>query len=110
MYKSVSLHQNYNTSDSIIEFLDYVYSSLDKKHSTIAVYLDFSKVFDTVSHEILMSKLQHNGITGVLQSWFKSYLSNRKPYVSIKKSSSSMSNITLGVPQGMVMGPVLFFV
>ena len=63
MYKSVWLPQkNLNTSDAIIEFLDYVYSSLDKKQSTIAVYLDFSKAFDTVNHEKLMTKLQHNGI------------------------------------------------
>ena len=91
--------KNSNTSDAIIEFLDYVYSSLDKKQSTIAVYLDFSKAFDTVNREILMSKLQHNGIRGVMLSWFKSYLSNRKQYVSIENFSSSMSNITLGVPQ-----------
>ena len=71
-------HKNSNTSDAIIEFLDYVYSSLDKKQSTLAVYLDFSKAFDTVNHEILMSKLQHNGIRGVMLSWFKSYLCNRK--------------------------------
>ena len=64
--------KNSNTSDAIIEFLDYVYSSLDKKQSTIAEYLDFSKAFDTVNHEILMSKLQHNGIRGLMMSWFKS--------------------------------------
>ena len=50
--------KNYNTSDAIIEFLDYVYSSLDKKQSIIAVYLDFSKAFDTVNHEILMIMLE----------------------------------------------------
>ena len=55
-------HKNSNTSDAILEFLDYVYSSFDKKQSTIAVYLDFSKAYDRVNHEMLMSKLQHNGI------------------------------------------------
>ena len=58
--------KNSNTSDRIIEFLDYVYSSLDSKQSTIAVYLDFSKAFDTVNHNILMSKLLHNCIRGVM--------------------------------------------
>ena len=109
MYKSVWLPQKKsNTSLAIIEFLDYVYSSLDNKQSSIAVYPDFSKAFDTVNHDILMSKLLHNGIRGVMQSWFKSYLSNRKHYVSVKNCSSSMSNITLGVSQGSVLGPVIF--
>ena len=100
--------KNSNTSDAIIEFHDYVYSSLDSKQSTIAVYLDFSKAFDTVNHYILMSKLQHNGIRGVMQHWLESLLSNRKQYVSIKNCNYSMSSITLGVPQGSVLGPVLF--
>ena len=55
-----------------------------------------------------MSKLQHNGIRDVMLSWFKSYLSNWKQYVSVKNFSSSMSNIALGVPPGSVLGPVLF--
>ena len=87
--------KNSNTSDVIIEFFDYVYSSLDKKQSTLAVYLDFLNAFDTVNYDILMSKLLHNGIRGVMQRWFKSYLSNRKQYVSVKHCSSSMSYITL---------------
>ena len=55
-----------------------------------------------------MSKLLHNGVRGVMQHWFKSYLSNRKQQVSIKNCSSSMLNITLGVPQGSVLGEVFF--
>ena len=55
-----------NSSDAIIEFLDYVSSSLDSKQSTIAVYLDFSNEFDTVNHNILMSELLHNGVRGVM--------------------------------------------
>ena len=100
--------KNSNTSDAIIEFLDYVYLSLDSKQSTIAVYLDFSKAFNTVNHNILMRKLPHNGIRGVMQHWFELYLTNRKQYVSIKNCNSSMSSITLGVPHGSVLGPVLF--
>ena len=61
-----ALFKNSNTQDAIIEFLDYVYWSLDKKQSTIAVYLDFSKTFNTVNRDILMSKLQPNGIRGVM--------------------------------------------
>ena len=76
--------KNSNTFDAIIEFFEYVFSSLDKKQSTTTVYLDFSKAFDTVNHDILTSKLQHSGIRGVMQSWFKSHLSNRKRYVSQK--------------------------
>ena len=101
--------KNSNASDAIIEFFDYVCSSLDKKQSTIAEYLDFPKPFDTVNNEILISKLPHNGIRGVMLSWLKSYLSNTKQYVAVKNFSSSMLNITLGVPQGSVLGPVLFF-
>ena len=92
--------KNSNTSDAIIEFLDNVYSTLDNKQSTISVYLDFSKAFDTLNHDIFMSKLLHNSIRGVMQSWFESYLSNRKQYVSGKNCSASMLNITLGVAQG----------
>ena len=102
--------KNSNTSDAIIEFLDYASSSLDSKQSTIAVDLDFSKAFDKVNHNTLMSKILHNGVRGVKQHWFVSYLSNRTQYVSIRNCNSSMSNITLGVPQGSVLGPVLFFV
>ena len=75
--------KNSNTSDAIIEFLDYVYSSLDSKQSTIAVYLDFSKAFGSVNHNILMSKLLYNDVRGDMQHWFESYLSNRKQNVSV---------------------------
>ena len=63
--------KNSNTSaDAVIEFLDYVYPSLDGKQSTIAIYLDFSRAIDIVNHDILMSELLHNGIRDGMQSWF----------------------------------------
>ena len=59
--------KNSNTSDAIVQFLDYFYSSLETKQSTVTIYLDFSKAFDTVNRNILMSKLLHNVVRGVLQ-------------------------------------------
>ena len=70
-----------NTSDAIIEFLGYVYSSLDTKQSTIAVYLDFSKAFDTVNYDILtISSCIMESEVSCKAGLFKSYLSNRKQY------------------------------
>ena len=100
--------KNSNTSDVIIEFLDYVCSSLDSKQISIAVNLDCSKAFNTVNYNILMSKILHNGIRGVMQSWFQSYLINRIQYVSIKNLSASISNKTLVVQEGQALGPLLF--
>ena len=111
IYKSVWLRKSSNTSDAIIEFLisGCFHSLFDSKRSPLLhVYLDFSKVFDVVNQGILMRKLLHNGSRGVMHGWFKSYLSNWKQYVLIKNCSSSLSNITLSVPQGSVLGPVFF--
>ena len=105
MYKSVWLPENFKYfRHNIIEFLDYVYTSLDSKkehHFCISRFLKSNR-------NILMRKLLHNGVRGVMQCWFESYLSNSKQYVSVKNCSSSMSNITSGVPQGSVLGKVLF--
>lgn len=76
--------------------------------TSCAVFLDFVKVFDTVDHEILLEKLNHYGIRGVVNSFFKSYLQNRKQKVEIEGSLSGIKKITCGVPQGSVLGPILF--
>ena len=70
--------------------------------------MDLQKAFDTVDHQILLAKLNHYGIRGVSNDWFKSYLSNRSQYVSINGYDSSLPAITCGVSQGSVLGPLLF--
>ena len=67
-----------------------------------------SKAFDTVNHDILITKLEHYGIRGIAKDWFKSYLSDRKQYVSVRGVNSNEEHISCGVPQGSVLGPLLF--
>ena len=96
--------KNSNTSEAIIEFLDYVYSSLDSKQSSIAVYLYFSKAFNGLNHNILMNKLLHNGVRGVMQRRFEFYLSNLKQYVSIK----NCNKYYIGCSTRISVGPSTF--
>jgi len=75
-----------------------------------SIYLDLSKAFDTIDHSILLNKLKHYGIRGTCLKWLNSYLSNRTQYVKINKTKSIIQEINCGVPQGSVLGPLLFII
>ena len=70
--------------------------------------MDLSKAFDTVDHEILINKMEYYGIRGVANNWFTSYLRDHRQTVTINNTTSSEKNISCGVPQGSVLGPLLF--
>ena len=87
-----------------------ILASLSKKQISLLLLIDFSKAFDMVDHEILLDKLYHYGIRGIAHKWFKSYLSNREQYVSIEGKSSSRRSLKYSVPQGSILGPLLFII
>ena len=84
--------------------------SLSKRQVSLLLLIDFSKAFDLVEHDILFNKLEHYGIRGPALKWLKSCLSNRKQFVSINGSESSMQIMEHGVPQGSILGPLLFII
>ena len=100
----------HSTEYAAIDLVDRVMGQIDKCEIPFAVFMDLSKAFDTLDHQILLEKLQYYGIQGTHLKWFESYLTNRKQYVSLNNVTSSQQLIKTGVPQGSVLGPLLFLI
>ena len=112
-YVTISLvfDQNYQLDLlALLQLVDELSKSIDEGNITVGVFVDLAKAFDTVDHKIMLAKLQYYGIRGVSNKWFSSYLSNRKQYVSINNSKSLLYDISCGVPQGSILGPILFII
>ena len=102
--------KKHSTLHPLIHFINSVSSALDKKSHVIAIFCDLRKAFDCVDHQILINKLKKIGVRGNELLWFKSYLDNRKQAVNISGSNSQLLNILIGVPQGSILGPLLFLI
>ena len=83
---------------------------LDNNLYTCGIFLDFSKAFDTVNHEILPKKLESYGVRGLPLRWFNSYLRNRKQYTALGDIKSPIQTMTCGIPQGSTLGTLLFLI
>ena len=109
LYESqYGFRKNMSTSLAILELVENITTSIDDCKSTVGIFIDLKKDFDTVDHDILIKKLDHYGIRGVANKWICSYLMNRSQYVCINDTRSECMNVTCGVPQGSILGPALF--
>ena len=100
----------HSTNHALISMVERIKKHLDKGQVAVGVFVDLQKAFDTVDHEILCYKLNHYGIRGITNQWFSSYLRNRPQFVSVSNCSSDTKNMKYGVPQGSVLGPLLFLI
>ena len=106
--KQFGFRKGHSTSDAFLLSVAEVLNSFTKDFALLAVYIDLKKAFDTVDHEIILLKLEKIGVRGVALEWFKSYLCNRKQKVVYGEYESSLKSISTGVPQGSLLGVVLF--
>ena len=99
----------HSTETALLKILNDIRWNLDNKKLTVLVLLDLSAAFDTVDHHILLNRLRHLvGLSGTVLNWFCSYLTDRRFYVSMDACSSEIHEIGCGVPQGSILGPLLF--
>ena len=102
--------KNYSTDLAVLDLLDKITQTLANKCHIIGIFMDLSKAFDTLDHKILLKKLERYGIRGTPLAWFKDYLSHRKQYVEFHCTRSQILDLQCGVPQGSILGPLLFLI
>ena len=99
---------NHGTNLAVITVVDRILQAQEQGDLVLGLFLDFKKAFDTVNHSILLDKMYAYGIRGIAHDWFRSYLAERKQFVQFNNVSSDSLHISHGVPQGSILGPLLF--
>ncbi len=111
LYKSqYGFRKKHSTNQAIIELVPKIIDNFENNNTMIAIFLNLSKAFDTIDHEILLHKSEYYGVRGIALDLFISYLKNRKQYTEINGVTSEMKSINCGIPHGSVLGPLLFLI
>ena len=100
--------KQYSTYMALLDMYDNVSTAVDRNEFSLGIFIDLSKAFDTLNHEILLNKLQFYGVRGLTFKWFESYVNNRQQCVVYNNVYSNYKIIDCGVPQGSILGPLLF--
>ena len=108
--KQYGFRKGFSTAHAIISLIGNTESAIHNTQFVCGVFIYLQKAFDTVDHNILLEKIQHYGIRGIAHQWFKSYLENRKQFVSDSGTESELASVNYGVPQGSVLRPLLFLI
>jgi len=106
--KQFGLRSKHSTDHAILSIVDKIQKAIEERNYSCGTFLDFSKAFDTVNNKILLGKLEHYGIRGIANDWFKSYLTDCQQVVMVNNTTSRKCNILCGISQGSVLGPLLF--
>lgn len=101
---------NRSTTQAAADFINDVVSHLEHRGPALAIFCDLSKAFDRVDHAVLCGKLERCGVRGVTLAWFRSYLTCRRQFVEVSGSRSDFATCSYGVPQGSILGPLLFII
>ena len=109
--KQFSFQKSHSTDHALLQLVDQIYESFERNEYTVAVFIDLSKAFHTVDHDILLKKLEINGISGTHLQWFQNFLSNRKQYIEFDGwQKTNYKTVKCGVPQRSILGPLFFSV
>lgn len=102
--------KQHSTQHAILDIINRIQDNMDKKMYSCGIFIDLKKAFDTVDHDILLGKLDYYGIRGTINNWFSSYLKNRSQTTLVGNCISNKETTLCGVPQGSVLGPLLFLI